>query len=78
MTAEIRCESTTRPTRRRLEHQCHNKARFKVVGNKRRDDDSNSIPWDGEHQCGAHVRAFLMDNGDSVWKPWIVTRLDDV
>lgn len=69
MTDTYRCTSWTRGTslttrqRYRPSRRCLNKARFKVVGNKRREADRNTVPIDGEYQCG-------------VWKPWIVTRID--
>lgn len=50
-------------------HRCVNPAKYGVSSNKR-----NKVPPEDE-VCGVHVRPYLMDNGDSVWKPWNVWRL---
>ena len=57
-----------RPFRRLLlSHRCPNPARFRV-----RAAEARKVPWGPEQPCRRHVRPYLMDNGDSVRKPWIV------
>lgn len=66
------------PDRRLLMGRCPNPARFTVVANRKPYRDSGGgWPWraDGPNACGVHVRPALMDNGDSVWKPWVVERI---
>lgn len=73
------CEAHTRPGPggwwKSRGHRCTRPAKYRVIGNIDR-HGGQSIPMEGEFVCGTHVRPALMDNGDSVWKPWIVTRLD--
>jgi hypothetical protein len=52
-------------------YRCPNPAKFRVQAAQ-----AGQVVWEGEYVCGRHVRPALMDNGDSVRKPWIVSRLD--
>jgi hypothetical protein len=61
----------------RAGHRCIHPARFRVQAADRHGGvDPSAVAAGGEYVCGTHVRPALMDNGDSVWKPWIVTRLE--
>lgn len=64
----VRCDYIMR--RARIVDRCPHRARYRVVRS-----DTGTPPYEGEHACGRHVRPALMDNGDSVWKPWRVTAL---
>jgi hypothetical protein len=76
----VDCDHATRTTRRRwperstTEGPCRNPARYRVTANHRH-GETNKVSAAGEYPCGLHVRPYLMDNGDSVWAPWVVTPL---
>lgn len=81
------CESWTRRTKRQWPevstdmHPCTYPAKFRIRARSEyggNDVDPNVVSWQGEYVCGIHVRPALMDNGDSVWKPWIIERLEEV
>lgn len=59
-----------------FEHACDNPARYRVRGAPDRIHPQGTVSLSGETPCGLHVRPYLMDNGDSVWRPWIVERLE--
>lgn len=67
----LRCDHRTRPGM-----VCPHLAKYRVTGNHH-PRWGTKVSASGETPCGIHVRPYLMDNGDSVWKPWIVTRLAD-
>lgn len=74
------CEARTQPRRRRgiwgLTHRCLSPVKFRVrPADRFGRPDPTKVAWTGEYVCGRHVRPYLMDNGDSVWKPWIVEPL---
>lgn len=68
MTERRRCDAILEPRawRRGRPKRCQHPARFRQRGS-----DGRAI-LQGEYVCGRHVRPALMDNGDSVRKPWIV------
>lgn len=73
------CDHRTLPRRVRgiwgFDHACDNPAKFRVRGAPDR-HGREKVSLAGDTPCGLHARPYLMDNGDSVWKPWIVEPLE--
>ena len=56
-------------------YRCPHPAKYRVQSRDRRTGEPNGAPFEGEYVCGRHVRPALLDNADSVWRPWLVTVL---